>query len=67
MATDRIVDHAKRYPEDPLFLYMGFTAVSLELTPLEAPPELIQMVKNQILLMMQIISYKYLSVPKGRK
>ena len=62
MATDRIVDHAKRYSEDPLFLYIGFTAVSpLEAPPgtawrhrLEAPPELIQMVKNLILLMIQI-------------
>ena len=43
MATERIADHAKRYSEDPLFLYMAFTAVH---TPLEAPPELIQMVKN---------------------
>ena len=43
MATERIADHAKRYSEDPLFLYMAFTAVH---TPLEAPPGLIQMVKN---------------------
>ena len=64
MATDRIADHAKKYSEDPLFLYMAFTAAH---TPLEAPPELIQMVKNYILLMMQIVFYKYLSVPKGRQ
>ena len=67
MATDRIVDHAKRYSEDPLFLDIGFSAVNLDLTPLGAPPELIQMVKNLNLLMIQIISYKYLSVPKRRK
>ena len=58
MATDRIADHAKRYSEDPLFLYIGFTAVSLKLTPLGAPPELMQMVKNLILLMIQMIFYK---------
>ena len=41
MATDRIADHAKKYSEDPLFLYMPFTAPH---TPLQAPPELIELV-----------------------
>ena len=43
MATDRISDHAKTYSEDPLFLDVAFTAPHV---PLEAPPELIEMVKN---------------------
>ena len=44
MATDRIADHAQKYADDPLFLYMAFSAPH---TPLQAPSELIELVSNQ--------------------
>ena len=45
MANNRISDHAQKYSEDPMFLYMAFSAPH---TPLQAPSELIELVSNSI-------------------
>ena len=41
-AERRISDHSTNHPEKPLFLYIAFTAPH---TPLQAPPELVELVR----------------------
>ena len=67
MATDQIADHAQKYTDDPLFLYMAFSAPHI---PLQAPSELIELVSNWITVIIHeyiLIFYKHLLVPKERQ
>ena len=55
MATDQIADHAQKYADKPLFLYMAFSAPHI---PLQAPSELMELVSNQI----TVIIHEYILI-----